>query len=43
MTYMGRFPASPLNEHRLLIPDILLAIEHQTSGELKFENFIPSG
>jgi len=43
MTYLGRFPTSPQNEDRLLIPDILLAIEHQTAGELKFENFIPSG
>jgi 7,8-dihydro-6-hydroxymethylpterin dimethyltransferase len=43
MTYLGRYPTSPSNEDRLLIPDILNAIEEQTAGELKFENFIPSG
>lgn len=43
MTYLGRYPSSPNNEDRLLIPDILNAIEAQTAGELKFENFIPSG
>jgi 7,8-dihydro-6-hydroxymethylpterin dimethyltransferase len=43
MTYLGRYPTSPRNEDRLLIPEVLLAIENQTGGELKFENFIPSG
>jgi uncharacterized radical SAM superfamily Fe-S cluster-containing enzyme len=43
MTYLGRYPTSPRNEDRVLIPDILAAIEEQTGGELKAENFIPPG
>ncbi len=43
MTYLGRYPGSPRNEDRILIPDILAAIEKQTGGELKQENFIPPG
>lgn len=43
MAYLGRYPASPRNESRMLIPDILAAIEIQTSGELRVENFIPPG
>lgn len=43
MTYLGRYPDAPRNEHRLLIPDILEAIEIQTGGELAVENFIPPG
>jgi uncharacterized radical SAM superfamily Fe-S cluster-containing enzyme len=43
MTYLGRYPTSPLNADRILIPDILSAIEEQTAGELKLENFLPSG
>ncbi len=41
-TYLGRFPNAPRNEDRILIPEILLAIENQM-GELKVENFIPPG
>jgi uncharacterized radical SAM superfamily Fe-S cluster-containing enzyme len=43
MTYLGRYPASPRNEDRLLLSDILTAIEDQTHGELKVENLLPSG
>jgi hypothetical protein len=43
MTYLGRYPESPRNEHRILIPDILLAIEEQTEGELRVENMAPPG
>jgi uncharacterized radical SAM superfamily Fe-S cluster-containing enzyme len=43
MTYLGRYPNSPCNENRFLIPDILTAIEQQTEGELKVDNFIPPG
>jgi len=42
MTYLGRYPRSPRNEDRILVPDILAAIEAQTGGELTVENFIPS-
>jgi uncharacterized radical SAM superfamily Fe-S cluster-containing enzyme len=43
VTYLGRYPGEPCNDTRLLIPDILGAIEEQTMGELKVENFIPPG
>ena len=42
MTYLGRYPHSPRNEDRIIVPDILAAIEAQTGGELTMENFIPS-
>ena len=42
MTYLGRYPRSPRNEDRILVPDILAEIESQTGGELTIENFIPS-
>jgi len=42
-TYLGRYPSPPRNEDRILIPDILVAIENQTRGQLKAENFIPPG
>jgi uncharacterized radical SAM superfamily Fe-S cluster-containing enzyme len=41
MTYLGRFPDSPCNGERILIPDILMALEEQTAGELIMENFVP--
>lgn len=43
MTYLGRYPVSPQNEDRLLLSDVLAAIEDQTRGELKVENLLPSG
>ena len=43
MTYLGRYPRPPRNEDRILIPDILAAIEEQTGGELRSENFVPPG
>jgi 7,8-dihydro-6-hydroxymethylpterin dimethyltransferase len=43
MTYLGRYPNSPQNDKRMLIPDILAAIEEQTAGEFTMDNFIPPG
>jgi 7,8-dihydro-6-hydroxymethylpterin dimethyltransferase len=43
MAYLGRYPHAPNNAERIVLPDILAAIENQTGGELKVENFIPSG
>jgi 7,8-dihydro-6-hydroxymethylpterin dimethyltransferase len=43
VTYVGRYPSQPRNEDRILIPDILAAIEEQTGGELKVENLVPPG
>jgi uncharacterized radical SAM superfamily Fe-S cluster-containing enzyme len=43
LTYLGRYPNPPHNQDRFLIPEILMAIETQTGGELKADNFIPPG
>jgi 7,8-dihydro-6-hydroxymethylpterin dimethyltransferase len=43
MAYLGRYPDSPRNEDRILIPDILAAIDEQTGGELGQESFVPPG
>ena len=43
MAYLGRYPTSPRNEDRILIPEILNAIEEQTAGELTVENMVPPG
>jgi uncharacterized radical SAM superfamily Fe-S cluster-containing enzyme len=43
MTFLGRYPKFPGNDSRILISDILFAIESQTHGELKVENLVPSG
>jgi 7,8-dihydro-6-hydroxymethylpterin dimethyltransferase len=43
MTYLGRYPNPPRNEDRILIPEILAAIEEQTEGELRIENMAPPG
>lgn len=43
MTYLGRYPHSPRNEDRILIPEILLRIEEQTAGELTVGNMVPPG
>jgi uncharacterized radical SAM superfamily Fe-S cluster-containing enzyme len=43
MTYLGRYPHSPRNEDRILIPEILMGIEEQTAGELRVENIVPPG
>jgi uncharacterized radical SAM superfamily Fe-S cluster-containing enzyme len=41
--WLGRYPQSPRNGDRMLIPDILEAIERQTGGELEAAHFIPPG
>jgi uncharacterized radical SAM superfamily Fe-S cluster-containing enzyme len=43
MTYLGRYPHAPRNEDRILIPEILMAIEEQTAGEFSVRNFVPPG
>lgn len=43
MTYLGRYPRAPANEDRILIPDLLGAIDKQTGGELKVDNLVPPG
>ena len=39
ISYFGRYPAPPRDENRLTIPDILRAIETQTGGMMKTEDF----
>jgi 7,8-dihydro-6-hydroxymethylpterin dimethyltransferase len=43
MAFLGRHPTPPRNDDRVLISDLLAAIEDQTGGELRVENLIPSG
>jgi uncharacterized radical SAM superfamily Fe-S cluster-containing enzyme len=43
MTYLGRYPEAPCNGRRILIPDVLSAIETQTQGELRVDHFVPPG
>jgi uncharacterized radical SAM superfamily Fe-S cluster-containing enzyme len=42
IAYFGRFPISPKDSDRVTIPDLLKAIEEQTTGELRVDNFIPT-
>jgi len=41
VSYFGRFPHPPQDHDRLTIPDLLQAIELETGGEIKRENFAP--
>jgi 7,8-dihydro-6-hydroxymethylpterin dimethyltransferase len=43
MAFLGRYRGSLRNADRILIPEILSAIEEQTGGELQAENFVPPG
>jgi uncharacterized radical SAM superfamily Fe-S cluster-containing enzyme len=43
VAYLGRYPHSPSNDDRILIPDILMAIEEQMEGELRVEDIVPPG
>ena len=42
VSYFGRYPYTPTDEDRITIPDVLRAVEDQTKGELKVENFTPT-
>lgn len=41
ISYFGRYPELPKDEDRITIPEVLKALEDQTGGELKMENFVP--
>lgn len=41
ISYLGRYPHLPQDEDRLLIPDILRAIEAQTQGKMRVSDFNP--
>ncbi|MFA5313356.1 MAG: radical SAM (seleno)protein TrsS [Methanomassiliicoccales archaeon] len=42
IAYFGRYPIIPRDLDRITIPDLLNAIEKQTKGELRADNFIPT-
>ncbi len=42
LSYFGRHPGEPSDDDRVTIPDLLSAIEVQTGGEIKVDNFIPT-
>jgi len=42
VAYFGRVHKYPENDDRVTLPDVLRAIEEQTEGELKEENFVPT-
>ncbi len=42
ISYFGRYPSDPENKDRVTIPELAHAIEVQTKGMLKADNFIPT-
>jgi uncharacterized radical SAM superfamily Fe-S cluster-containing enzyme len=43
VSYFGRCPEQPCDEDRITLPEILTAIEQQTSGKIHVSDFVPSG
>jgi uncharacterized radical SAM superfamily Fe-S cluster-containing enzyme len=41
--YLGRYPCSPENSDRLTLPDVMLAIQEQTQGLMRMDDFTPPG
>lgn len=41
VSYFGRYPRAHGSHYRITIPDVLKAIETQTKGEIRAENFTP--
>ncbi len=41
ISYLGRYPHPPQDEDRITIPDVIKALESQTGGELKWQDFLP--
>lgn len=41
ISYFGRYLRLPRDEDRITIPDVIAALESQTGGELKEEDFLP--
>ena len=41
ISYLGRYPHPPGDEDRITIPDVIEALECQTEGELKWQDFLP--
>ncbi|MBC7218901.1 MAG: radical SAM protein [Hadesarchaea archaeon] len=42
LSYFGRHPGQPDDDERITIPDLTSAIEVQTGGEIRADNFIPT-
>ncbi len=43
VSYFGRYPQPPADTDRITIPEIMRAIEAQTQGRIKVQNFTTSG
>jgi 7,8-dihydro-6-hydroxymethylpterin dimethyltransferase len=43
VSYFGRYPAPPCDAGRITLPEVLRAIETQTGGMIKSDNFKPPG
>jgi 7,8-dihydro-6-hydroxymethylpterin dimethyltransferase len=43
VSYFGRYPKVPGNENRITLPELLRAVEKQTDGKVRLEDFVPSG
>lgn len=43
VSYFGRYPAPPLNNQRVTLPEVIREIDNQTGGKFKIEHFAPSG
>ena len=43
ISYFGRFPPAPSDHNRITLPDLMRAIEEQTSGVFKAGDFKPPG
>ncbi len=41
VSYFGRFPQPPTDQMRFTIPQVIRAIEKQTAGRFRAENFLP--
>ncbi len=42
IAHFGRYPQEPMDENRVLLPQLASEIEKQTKGMLKADNFIPT-
>jgi uncharacterized radical SAM superfamily Fe-S cluster-containing enzyme len=43
ISYFGRYPQAPLDEHRYTLPELMRDIEAQTNGRILADSFYPSG
>ncbi len=41
VTYVGRFPGAPDDSSRITLPEILMAMEEQTNGQVRTDQFSP--